>query len=349
MMRRIVLAGPGRLVVDEHAGPAAGEGEALVRIRKVGICGSDMQLFRHGAIGSIRAVAPFVIGHECMGDVVDVAAGMDTALVGRRVAIEPAVHCGGCRFCRDGRFNICTRGEFLGLPPRPGALQEQLSHPVSLLLPLPDGVSDESGVMLEPLAIALHAIDLVQPRSGQSVAILGTGVLGTCVLELLRHHGHAPICIDRLEPRLARAARLGAAATVDASAGPSRQIVQRVRELTDGDGADIVFECAGSDETLEEMCELAAPGGVIAVIGSNPDDRVSFVASSARRKGLRIQFVRRSLNTLERCLQHVVEHGDEVDGLVTHCYAAGEAQQAFETVADYCDGVLKALVDMTQW
>ena len=347
-MRRIVLSEPGRLSVEEGAMPAPGAGEALLKIRKVGICGSDMHLFREGRIGPIATESGFVIGHECMGEVAAVGPGGDEDLVGRRVAIEPAVHCGRCRFCRDGRINICPDGEFLGLPPRPGALQEHLCHPQALLLPLPDRISDAAGVMLEPLAIAQHAVDLVAPRPGQRIVILGTGVLGTCVLELLLWDGHRPVCVDRLDPRLSRAARLGAGSTIRALPGAPSEVIREVREHTGG-GADVVFECAGDDETLFEMCELAAPGGVVAVIGTNRGDRVSFAASSARRKGLRVQFVRRSLNTLERCLERALEHADDVHALATHVFAAPEAQRAFETVADYRDGVLKALVDMTRW
>ncbi len=328
--------------------PAPGAGEALLKIRKVGICGSDMHLFRQGRIGPIATEGRFVIGHECMGKVAAVGADGDQGLVGRRVAIEPAVHCGRCRFCRDGRINICPDGEFLGLPPRAGALQEYLCHPQALLLPLPDRISDAAGVMLEPLAIAQHAVDLVALRPGQRIVILGTGVLGTCVLELLLWDGHRPVCVDRLEPRLSRAAHLGAGSTIRALPGAALDVIREVREHTGG-GADVVFECAGDDETLFEMCELAAPGGVIAVIGTNAGDRVSFAASSARRKGLRVQFVRRSLNTLERCLERALEHADDVHALATHVFAAPEAQRAFETVADYRDGVLKAVVDMTRW
>jgi L-iditol 2-dehydrogenase len=347
-VRRVILSAPCRMAVEEAAMPVPGAGEALLRIRKVGICGSDMLLFREAAIGPIRTAGRFVIGHECMGEVVAVGPGGDPRLVGHRVAVEPAVHCGRCRFCRDGRINICPDGEFLGLPPRPGALQEHVCHPQALLLPLPDRLSDAAGVMLEPLAIARHAIDLVAPRPGQGIVILGTGVLGTCVLELLLWDGHRPVCVDRLEPRLGRASRLGAGATLLAAPGAPDDVVREVRALTGG-GADVVFECAGDDETYFEMCEVAAPGGAVAVIGTNRGDRVSFVASSARRKGLRIQFVRRSLNTLERCLEDALAHADQVEALVTHVFPAASAQEAFETVADYRDGVLKALVDMTRW
>lgn len=354
--RRVVLRAPRQLATDDVATPTPREGEALVRIGQVGVCGSDMHLYRHGGIGSIRLDGPLVIGHECMGEVVAVGPGVASELVGRRVAVEPAIPCGCCRWCERGQINVCPRGEFLGLPPRQGALQEYLRHPAALLMPLPGALSDAAGVLLEPLAIALHAIDLVSPAPGQSVAILGTGVLGTCVFELLRRReGLTLICVDRLASRLERVAALGAlpstrsaVRTIRALEGVPAEVVPQVREATAGEGVDAVFECAGEDDTLGTMCEIAAPAGAVAVIGTNPDDRVAFSSGSARRKGLRIHFVRRSLHTLGRSLELALEPGSALSDLVTHRFPAAAATQAFETVDGYRDDVLKAVIDMRE-
>jgi L-iditol 2-dehydrogenase len=348
--RRVVLQAPRQLEIDEIETPKPGEGEVLVRIGQVGVCGSDMHLYRDGGIGSIRMDGPFVIGHECMGTVAAVGGGVASGLVGRRVAVEPAVHCGRCRWCREGKINVCPHGEFLGLPPRQGALQEHVSHPAELLMPLPDALSDEAGVMLEPLAIALHAIDLVEPVAGRSVAILGTGVLGSCVFELLRRRDDVQLtCVDLIASRLERVAALGPVRTILAREGATEEVVRELEEATGGEGVDVVFECAGADETLRCMCEIPAPGGTVAVIGTNPDDRIAFSSGSARRKGLRIQFVRRSLNTLERARDLALESGSAVDRLVTHRFAAPKAAESFEVVDGYRDGVLKAVVDMRTW
>ncbi len=349
-MKRIVLKSPREFAVEEVATPSPGRGEAIVRIGKVGVCGSDMHLFRLGRIGDIRMTQPLVIGHEAMGTVDAAGEGVDASLVGRRVAIEPQDYCGRCRWCVAGLQNLCPQHAFLGLPPRDGAMQEYLAHPAHLLEPLPDSISDDAAVGLEPMSIALHAIRLVKIRPGLRVCILGTGVLGTCVLTLLSlYRGVRIVCVDQLHERLERALILGAAAAIEAAPGSTEATADEAREALGGFGADVVFECAGVADTLYNMAEVAAPGAHVAVIGSNPAGPVAFSSSSARRKGLTIRFVRRSLNTLGPVLD-LAERG-EIDpaAIVTHAFPASQAARAFDVVDTYADGVLKAVIDMREW
>lgn len=348
--RQILLESPGKFVVRKTSLPRPGPGEALVRIRKVGVCGSDVHLWRLGRIGRIRMEGPLVIGHEAVGEVVEAGEGVSRDLAGSRVAIEPNVYCGKCAWCGGGRRNLCPEYRFLGLPPRDGAMQEYLVHPAHLLAKLPDGVSDEAGVVLEPMAVALHAVRLAKVAPGQKIVILGTGVLGTCVLALLGlDEGLRVVCVDLLEERLERARKMGAAATIAAVEGKGAEAARKTTAATGGLGAQVVFECAGAGETLWNMCEVAAPGAHLAVIGSNPEDTVSFSSSAARRKGLTLRFVRRSLDTLEGCIEFAARGLVAPEQLVTHVFSAGEAAKAFETVGKSADGVLKALIDMEEW
>ena len=348
-MKRIVLEAPERFAVQEVEAPRPGPGEALVRIGKVGVCGSDVHLYRDGHIGDIVAEGPVVIGHECMGVVEAVGEGVGGDLVGRRVAVEPARHCGRCRWCATGRRNMCPEMDFMGLPPTPGAFQEYLVHPADLLEPLPEAVSDEAAVVMEPLAIALHAVNLSRVQPGMSVVILGTGVMGTCVLMLLGlQRGARVVCVDLLPERLERAGEMGAA-TVRAEPSQRREVEEAVLDIVGGYGADIVFECAGADETQWNMCEIAAPGGHAMVIGTNAADTVTYCCGTARRKAITIRTVRRSLNTLPACIELAARGLIRPELLVTHRFPAGRIAEAFQTVAGYRDGVLKALVDMRAW
>lgn len=350
-MKRAVLAAPGQLVIEEAETPQPGPGEALVRVLKTGICGSDMHLYRFGRIGDIVLDGPFVIGHECVGRVEEVGEGAGRDLVGARVAVDPAIPCGECRCCASGLYNVCPTLPFVGLPPRPGAFQEYIVHPVRLLERLPDGMSDEAGVILEPMAIAMHAVNLVKVRPGCRIAILGTGVVGTCVLAVLGlYRGLHVVCADLRSDRLARARSMGAAETVLVEEGePDAAPAERLRGALGGDGAEIVFECAGAHQTMWNMGEVAAPGAHVGMIGSAEEDRVMFSSGTARRKGLTLRVVRRSLNTLapciELCAQGVLKPGD----LVTHAFAARQIARAFETVDRGEAGLLKAVVDLTQW
>ncbi len=348
-MKRIVLTRPRTLEIDEAPDPDPGPGEALVRMQKVGVCGSDIHLFRDFRIGDTVIDRPFVIGHECMGTITAVGPGVDEGLVGRRVAIEPAISCGECEACRAGLTNACPSVQFLGTPPVQGAFKEFLAHPVELLEPLPECVGDEAAVVLEPMAIALHAVNLVKVRPGQRVAILGTGVVGTCVLALLGlYRGLHVVCADLMEDRLERARRMGAA-SVNATGMDDEEAAEATAEAIGGLGAHVVFECAGAAQTCRNMCEVAAPGGHVAVVGITDDDRLEMRHSAARRKGLTLRLVRRSLGTLRPCVELAARGAIRPEELVTHTFAAGEVERAFDVVDRHAEGVLKALIDMRQW
>ena len=347
-MKKIVLTAPGRFEIEDIPAPEPSAGEVLIRITKVGVCGSDMHLFRTGRIGNIKITEPFVIGHECTGQVVAIGREVNPALVSRRVVIEPAISCGHCRLCLSGNSHLCPDGLFLGLPPKPGALQEYIVHPAGLMEELPDHLDDGGGVILEPLAIALHAINLVKIKPGRTVVILGTGVIGTCVLMLLGlWNAIKVICVDPIEDRLIRAGNMGAYLGINT--GQVAEIKAEISSVLGQKGADVVFECAGTEESLRAMCEVAGPGAHIAVIGSNPRDDVIFSSGSARRKGLTLRFVRRSNNTLGKCIRLVSEGFLSPGDLVTHTFPAAQTSQAFETVGAYADGVLKAVIDMQDW
>jgi L-iditol 2-dehydrogenase len=349
-MKRIALIEPRRFEVQEVEQPAPGPGEALVRIGKVGVCGSDVHLFQKGRIGDIVVEEPFVIGHECMGVIEDVGEGVDRDRIGRRVGVEPAIPCGRCRWCLEGTCNICPTVGFLGLPPVHGAFREYIAHPAHLLEDLPDEIDDGAAVVLEPLAIALNAVQLVKVKPGHRVAILGTGVLGTCVLEVLRlYRGLHVVCVDLAADRLERAQRMGAHETIQAGDQSDDQIARQIRSALGGEGADVVFECAGAAQTIWNMAEVAGPAGHISAIGSSHDDRIVFSSGSARRKGLTIRYVRRSLHTLGPCIELVRQGELDPAGLVTDTFKASDITRAFELVESQAEGVLKGLVNMERW
>jgi L-iditol 2-dehydrogenase len=311
-MKRIALIEPRRFEVQDVERPSPGPGEALLRIRKVGVCGSDVHLFQKGRIGDIVIGEPFVIGHECTGVIEEVGEGVSRDRIGKRVAVEPAIPCGRCRWCIEGTCNMCPTVGFLGLPPVHGAFREYISHPAYLLEDLPDEIDDAAAVVLEPLAIAMNAVKLVKVRPGHRIAILGTGVLGTCLLEVLKlYRGLHVVCVDLAADRLERARRMGARETVRA--------------------------------------EVAGPDGHISAIGSSHDDRIIFSSGSARRKGLTIRYVRRSLHTLGPCMELVRRGELDPGALVTNVFPASEITTAFELVESQADGLLKALIDMEQW
>ncbi len=345
-MKRAILTAPGRFEIDDAPMPSPQAGEALVRISAVGVCGSDLHMFREGAIGGVTiadAGGPFVPGHECTGIVEDVGAGDDRSLVGRRVFLEPAVNCMRCRWCLAGMPNVCPHHTFLGLPARQGCLTEYFIHPLRLCEPLGEEIDDDTAVMLEPLAIIVHSLDRLGYRGGSPVAVLGAGPIGLTHVILLARSGAAPLIVtDLLDYRLEIARRLGATHTLN----PTRDDVPAaVAELTGGDGADYVFECAGTDETYHQMVAIAAPGGRVGVVGIPADDTVTFKHSFGRRKGLDVLMIRRANLTFARAVSRAVNEKLPLRQLATHHWPLEAIQQAYETAADYRDGILKGIIN----
>ncbi len=342
MQSSVCLTGIRQVECLSVSEPSPQAGDALVRVLQVGICGSDLHLFRDGAIGEARATLPFVLGHEAMGVVEEVASPEYERLVGKRVAIEPAIPCLRCEFCLRGDLNLCPNHLFLGLPPKAGAMQERIAHPAHLLEPLPDSLSDAEAVLLEPLAIALHAVDLGKVRTGTSAAILGCGTLGLCVLMILKQLGvYRLFCTDLLEHRLGLARELGADETVNAA---QADVVAEARRFTNGRGFDYVFECAGVDDTQWQTAQIAAPGAKCLIIGTNPAGHVRLEGSAARRKGLSILMVRRSRLTLKRAMVLTVQGRIPLARLATHTFPMAQCQRAFDTAVEYRDGVVKAFI-----
>ena len=345
-MKQAVLTAPGKFEIEDAPTPAPGPGEALVRVCAVGVCGSDLHMFKEGAIGGITiadAGGPFVPGHECMGVVDAVGAGADKSLVGRRVFVEPAINCRTCRWCKAGKPNVCPHHTFLGLPPQAGCLSELMTHPARLCEPLGDEIDDDTAVLLEPLAIAVHSIERVAPPAGAPVVVLGAGPVGLTHVLLLARDGADPLIVtDVLDYRLEIARRFGATHTFN----PTRDDVEaEVAALTGGFGADFVFECAGEAETFAQMVEIAAPAGRVGVVGIPAEDRLAFKHSTARRKGLDVLMVRRANRTFERARARTLAEQLPLARLASHHWPLEAAQQAFETAAHYRDGVLKAIVN----
>jgi len=345
-MNEAVLTAPGRFAIREAPVPQPGPGEALVRVRAVGVCGSDLHMFREGSIGGITiadAGGPFVPGHECMGVVEAVGEGAEKSLVGRRVFVEPAIHCGRCRWCLGGKPNVCPHHAFLGLPPHPGCLSEYIAHPAHLCEMLPDDIDDDTGVLLEPLAIATHSLDRVSPAPGSAVVVLGAGTIGLTHVMLLARSGAGPVIVtDVLDYRLSLARRLGATHTLNAERD---DVVPAVADLTGGCGADFVFECAGEAETFEQMVEVAAPAGRVGVVGIPAEDRLAYKHSSARRKGLDVLMIRRANRTFARALARMRNERLPLALLATHHQPLARTQDAYETASVYADGVVKAIVN----
>jgi L-iditol 2-dehydrogenase len=326
------LHGPGDIRLHDEPMPAMTAGETLLRVCGVGICGSDLHWLAEGGIGDAQLAAPLILGHEFSGMT-------DT---GRRVAVDPAVPCGECEMCRTGNQNLCPRVVFAGHGDQDGALREFMTWPTRCLHQIPDSMDFAEGAMLEPLGIALHAVDLGRIRAGDTVGVIGCGPIGLLIIQLVRMSGAiSVIAVDRLAHRVEAARGYGAHHAILARGG--EEIAQIRSSIADRHAVDVAFEAAGEQEAVDAAIELAAPGARVILVGIPASDRTSFGASTARRKGLTIKLVRRMRNAYTRSIQLVQGGAIEVRSLVTHRYPLKKMSEAF-AVAARRDGI-KVLVE----
>lgn len=343
-MRQAFLTAPGRFEVREAPEPGPiGPSEAVVRLEAVGVCGSDVHYFTEGRIGSQIVEYPFTIGHECSGVVERVGRAVTRVAVGDRVAVDPAMPCGGCEWCRKGRENICANLRFLGCPGQAeGAYKELLVMPERCLFRLPESLTFDDGVALEPAAICVYAVAQSRLAPGETIAVLGCGPIGLLTLAAAKASGRAHAFASDLVPERVEAARaFGADAAYNCN---ETDVAAAILEATGGRGVDVVYECAGEQDALDQALLIAAPGGRVSIIGIPSRPRLELIADLARRKELLLINVRRQNRMVERTIELAGSGALFVSDLVTHHFALEQIAEAFELVAGYRDGVLKAVV-----
>lgn len=271
-MKALVLREYGLLSVDEVARPKPAPDEVLVRVRACGICGSDV----HGMDGATgRRIPPLIMGHEAAGEVAEVGAAVGRWKPGDRVTFDSTLYCGACWHCRRGEVNLCEERRVLGVScgefRRDGAFAEFVAVPERVLYRIPDSLGFEKAAMVEAVSVAVHAVGRAPLGVDSCAAVLGTGMIGLLIVQVLRASGvPAVVAIDLDADRLGLALRLGATAAVRAdSADPSGE----VRRLCGGRGADVVFEAAGLPATVEAAIGCARKGGRVVLVG-NAEPRV---------------------------------------------------------------------------
>jgi L-iditol 2-dehydrogenase len=333
-MKVLRLHGPRDLRLHIEPYPTPGPGESLLRVTAVGLCGSDVHWFSEAGIGDARLTRPLVLGHEFAGVI---ESGKRR---GERVAADPAVPCGACEFCLEGNPNLCDALRFAGHGTEDGALREYMAWPTRCLHPLPDSLTDADGAVLEPLGVAIHAVDLGHIRPGMAIGVFGCGPVGLLVLQVARMAGATRLIgTDKLAHRLEAARSLGATAVFQAANG---QESAEILAATDGKGIDVAFEAAGENEAVEVAIETVRPGGRVVLVGIPADDRTTFTASTARRKGLTIKLSRRMKHVYPRAIRLVESGMVDVRSVVTHRFPLEEIDQAF-SVAERREG-LKVII-----
>ena len=322
-MKALRLHGAADLRLHDEPEPTPGRGEILVDVTAVGLCGSDRHWLVEGSIGDAVLGAPLVLGHEFAGVV---ASGPRS---GERVALDPAVPCGACTVCLGGMPHLCPQLRFAGHGSTDGALRTRLAWPERLAHPIPDAMTDVEAALIEPLGVALHALDLGHVREGTTAGLFGCGPIGLLLVQALTARGaRVVVATDPLPHRRAAAEASGADRAVAPDALPDVA-------LPDGLGVDVAFEAAGTDDAVADAIAAARPGGRVVLVGIPDGDRTSFEASAARRKGLTLLLCRRMTpEDMPRAIE--LAEGGRVDlaGLVGERHPLPAWEQAFEALVE---------------
>ncbi|HZC99760.1 MAG TPA: alcohol dehydrogenase catalytic domain-containing protein [Actinomycetes bacterium] len=334
-MDAAVLRDFGELAVERVPVPLAGPGEALVRVRACGICGTDLKIV-HGAFrGSWPPSLPFIIGHEWSGVVAALGPGTERSglAVGDRVVAENHAGCGSCPMCRAGRYNLCERvrepGYRLYGHTAPGALAEYAVRPVVLLHKLPATIGDVEAALVNQGALTVHAVRRARLGPGATVAVFGPGLLGLLMVQVARAAGASRVLTVGRGERLRLAAELGSDETVDYERADP---VAALRGCTAGRGADCVFECSGNPAAVPQALASVRRGGTVALLGLTGGASVELPADRLTLDEIDLLGVRSSPNAYPAMIELMATGAVSAKPLATHVYPLRAVDRAFSAL-----------------
>jgi L-iditol 2-dehydrogenase len=344
-MKSAVLTGIRRIeIVDMPEPSIKNDNDVLLRVAVVGVCGSDIHYYLSGRIGSKIVQYPYLAGHECSAIVEAVGKKVKHVKPGDAVAVEPAVSCHECSQCKMGRENTCCNLKFLGVPGElAGCLCEYIVMPEDCCLPTSGRLTHEQAALCEPFAIGIYTIQQSRLVKGDKIAIFGSGPIGlSCLVAAKIQSAGSIYMTDKIDSRVEFAIQNG---TTWAGNPEKVDIVKEILKH-ESTGINIACECAGKQETVDQAIEVLRPGGVLMLIGIPEFNRVSFAIDKIRRKEISIINVRRQNRCTQRAIELVASGKAVIDSFVTHSFKLEQANEAFDIVANYRDGVIKAMISL---
>jgi 2-desacetyl-2-hydroxyethyl bacteriochlorophyllide A dehydrogenase len=333
-MRAVVLEAPESLRIEERPEPTADRENVVVRIRAIGICGTDLSIFG----GKVSVDYPLILGHEMVGTLENAVSGLDP---GTRVVVDPNVFCGTCYQCLKGQENVCAIAELMGRD-RDGAFGDLLAVPARNVFPIPDEIDDQSAPLLQVLTTCVHAQRQTQLFPQDSVLVLGLGVSGLLHVQLAKARGAYPVIgITRSESKRSLAAHLGADLVIDPS---DPTLEERIAEATQGRGPDLVVECVGKTTTLAQAIKLSRVGGGITVFGTITEDAGDLPFYQLYYKELSLVNPRAAKpEDFPAAIGLVAAGTVKLDPLITHTFPLESAEEAIATSSE--SGSLKVILD----
>lgn len=342
-MKAAVLHKPGDIRIEEMEQPKVEKpDDVLIRIKAVGVCGSDVHYYERGRIGTFVVKAPLVLGHECSGEVVEVGREVANVKPGDRVSVEPGYPDRRCWYCKTGKYNLCHTVPFMGSPPTHGAYREYLTWPSDFVFRLPDSVSFDEGAMVEPFAVGMQGAKRGGIKPGMSAVVIGSGPIGLAAMQAAAAYGATTIVVtDRVPSRLALARKLGATHTVNVSEADP---VAAVHEFTEGEGADVVLETAGTVATARQAQDLVRRGGVVVLVGMFAEQEFPLYVMDIIFREYDVRGVFRYCNCFPPALALIGAGRADVKSLITHEFPLERTQEAIEFARDRKDVAIKVVV-----
>jgi L-iditol 2-dehydrogenase len=343
-MKAMMLTGIRQMEMKEIPEPVlVKSNDVKIRMTVLGICGSDIHYYTQGQIGSQKVEFPFTLGHEGAGVVVETGRSVKRVRPGDHVAIDPAMPCRKCDQCLAGRQHTCRKLRFLGCPGQvSGCLMEYIVMPEESCFPLTGKLTPDNGSISEPLAIGVYAVRKSGGVKGLNIGIFGYGPIGMSVMLVAKTQSAEKIYVtDLIEERLTISKKEGSALAVNPIKENIVEKIMRKEPL----GLDMVFECCGKQEAFDQAIDLLKPGGKLIVVGIPEFDRWSMNVENTRRREISLQFIRRQVDCVEEALELMNNRSIVIDNMVTHRFPFARTKQAFDLVAGYQDGVMKAMID----
>jgi L-gulonate 5-dehydrogenase len=341
-MKAFVLQAPGQLGWEERPIPVPGPGQALIRSRMVGICGSDLHAY-HGL--QPEMTYPGIMGHEILGEIVTVNAATTEFTPGARVVIDPSITCGKCYTCSMGRSNVCKNLQVLGVH-KDGGFAEYFTANLNQIYSVPDRLADEVCVLAEPLSIAAQAVDRGRIVKGDETVIFGAGPIGLAILELAKDLGARVGVVDLIEKRLEAAANIGADYIIN-SRGPIAETLEAIRANAKTPGPRVVVDAAAVKQTAEMAVKAVTRAGRLLVVGmAKPDVAVPYLP--ILKKELDVIGTRMTNAKFGPVVEFLSknEHSRVFkDNMVTHIYPFSEMFEAFAVAEKTPESVIKAVID----
>jgi L-iditol 2-dehydrogenase len=343
-MKAMMLTGIRQMEMKDIPEPEpVNPNDVKIRMSVLGVCGSDIHYYTQGRIGSQEVKYPFTVGHEGAGVVVEVGSKVTRVKPGDSIAIEPAMPCWKCDQCLAGRPHTCRKLRFLGCPGQAeGCLMEYIVMPEENCFPLNGSLTPDHGSISEPMAIGVYSVKKSGGVKDQKTGIFGFGPIGMSVFLAAKAQGVDSVYItDKIDPRLSVAIKEGASFT----GNPLKEdVVANILQKTNF-GLDIVFECCGQQDAFDQAVDVLKPGGRLIVVGIPEFDRWSMSVEKTRRREISLQFIRRQVDCVEPALEMMKKGIIRIDNMITHRFPFNETKEAFDLVAGYKDGVMKAMID----